>query len=160
MEIREYPDPGLRKPARKVVVFDNLLLITATDMLKTMYLGRGVGLAAPQVGVSKRLIVIDTDSRPIVLVNPEIVDQTGEMYGIEGCLSFPDYFIDVKRSRDIRIKYQNLQGKHLELEAVGNLFSRCIQHEIDHLDGKLLIDHGETKLYTPEQVEKYGSLVL
>ena len=160
MLIKEYPASILRKTAKKVVAFDQGLVITATDMLKTMYLSNGVGLAAPQVGISKRLIVVDCNQKPIILVNPEIVESEGEMYGIEGCLSFPDVFIEVLRASSIKIKYQNLQGKRLELEAHGDLLSRCIQHEIDHLDGKLFIDYKRSKTYSLEDAQKYESRVL
>jgi len=160
MYILEYPHQTLRKKSKKVVTFDNALLITATDMLKTMYLSSGVGLAAPQVGISRRVLVLDIAKKTIILINPEIIEQEGEMYGIEGCLSFPDVFIEVIRASRILVKYQNLNGLKQELESSGGLLSRCLQHEIDHLDGKLFIDYTRCKTYTREDAEKYETQIL
>jgi peptide deformylase len=123
------------------------------DMLETMYKLEGVGLAAPQVGVNKRLIVLDTnwfdgEPKPLILINPEIVYKDGELMSEEGCLSFKGSSMKktgvqlnkVKRFKKVKVNYTDLDNKKQSIEADGNLLSRCLQHEIDHLDGILFID--------------------
>ncbi len=132
-------------------------------MLDTMYKSDGVGLAAPQVGVSKRIMVIDVSSeeepaKPIVFINPEILEKDGEMIGQEGCLSFPDVFFEVKRASKVVVRFQNLKGQTLKLTAEGNLLSRAIQHEIDHLDGKLFIEKATNELKRDLEMTKAGLL--
>jgi len=141
------PDPALRLVSTPVERFDAELAQLAGDMLETMYKAPGIGLAAIQVNVPKRLLVLDvSDSedgeakKPLVLINPEILKlgDTSAVYE-EGCLSLPDVRIDIERPTTLTVSYQDLEGKPHELAADG-LLATAIQHEIDHLDGKLIID--------------------
>jgi peptide deformylase len=161
LKIRYYPDAVLKAKAKKITIFDSSVRKLAQDMLDTMYENDGVGLAAPQVGVSKRMMVIDVSGedetpRPIVFINPEIIERDGEMTGQEGCLSFPDVFFEVKRASKVVVKFQNLKGQTLKLTADGNLLSRAIQHEIDHLDGELFIDRAVSQLKADLEMTKAG----
>jgi len=142
-KIATYPDPVLRKKCDTVTEFDQDLALLIEDMKETMYKGVGIGLAAPQISVSKRVIVVDTSeegNNPIALINPEIIGESGEIRSEEGCLSIPGFRDSVKRSAKIRISAQDEHGKEFEMEAE-ELLSCCLQHEIDHLDGILFIDH-------------------
>lgn len=135
-------DPVLRQPADDVEVFDDELRRLIQDMFETMYVEEGIGLAAPQVGVSKRFFVMDVgeeNSHAQAIVNPVIVDETGSEKGEEGCLSLPGLVGAVERSAEIVVEGFDPEGKPLRFEASG-LIARCIQHEIDHLDGVLFID--------------------
>src|ERR1035441_5553933 len=143
LKILKYPEPVLSQPGEPVSEFDDALRKLAADMFETTYDSKGIGLAAPQVGVSKRLTVIDlsTGKDPkdrLVLVNPEIVFRDGKVYEEEGCLSFPDIREKVVRAAKVRIRAQNEYGKWFEMDAE-DLLSRCFQHEIDHADGMLFI---------------------
>ncbi|MBN8659335.1 MAG: peptide deformylase [Candidatus Melainabacteria bacterium] len=163
LKLRIYPDPVLKQKARKITIIDGSVRKLAQDMLDTMYKSDGVGLAAPQVGVSKRIMVIDVSSeeepaKPIVFINPEILEKDGEMIGQEGCLSFPDVFFEVKRASKVVVRFQNLKGQTLKLTAEGNLLSRAIQHEIDHLDGKLFIEKATNELKRDLEMTKAGLL--
>jgi peptide deformylase len=145
MRILHYPEPLLKKVSAPVTVFDEALCKLASDMAETMYAAPGVGLAAPQVGVLQRLIVMDCapkDAAPLLIcaVNPEIIARQGETYEEEGCLSVPDYYAKVARSAQLQVRYQDLLGQTVELAAEG-LLAVAFQHEIDHLDGILFIDH-------------------
>lgn len=143
LTVLHYPDPNLRKAALPVAAVDDDIRTLAADMLETMYAEHGIGLAATQVNVQKRVIVIDLSQEknsPLCLVNPEITDQSGRREMEEGCLSVPDYFDVVERAEHIRYRYLNLDGEPVETEAEG-LLAVCIQHEIDHLDGRLFIDY-------------------
>jgi peptide deformylase len=146
LKIRHYPDPVLKKVATPVTNFDETLRQLAHDMAETMYAAPGVGLAAPQVGISKRLTVIDCSSREeeearmLVLINPEIIDREGESCEEEGCLSVPEYYAKVNRSAKVKVRFQGLDGQAHTIEAQGLTAIAC-QHEIDHLDGILFIDH-------------------
>ena len=143
LEIRLLGDPVLRQPADEIGSIDDDLRDLAERMFETMYDADGVGLAAPQVGISKRLFVVDTqepDQEPRVVVNPVIVKRTGSDRDEEGCLSLPGLSGDVERSAVIVVEAQNLDGERVLIEADG-LLARVIQHEIDHLDGILFIDH-------------------
>ena len=140
------PDPILRKKSEPLHQFNSDTRKLLDDMLKTMYAAPGIGLAAVQIGILKRLIVIDISKKeekknPIFLVNPEITFKSKEtsIYE-EGCLSLPGYFAEVERPAKCKIKYINYNGKKAELEADG-LLSTCVQHEIDHLNGVLFIDY-------------------
>lgn len=145
-----YPDPLLKQKSIPVEIIDDEVVNLAENMLETMYQapGTGVGLAAPQVGWSQRLIVIDINSRaeepddsePIILVNPEIVESEGEITYDEGCLSVPGYTIDITRSEKVKVCGLDLEGNSVEIEA-DELLAIILQHEIDHLDGNLIIDH-------------------
>ncbi len=146
LKIRHYPDPVLKKVATPVTAFDETLRQLAHDMAETMYAAPGVGLAAPQVGISKRLTVIDCSSREeeearlLVLINPEIIDREGESCEEEGCLSVPEYYAKVNRSATVKVRFQGLDGQTHTIEAQGLTAIAC-QHEIDHLDGILFVDH-------------------
>ena len=143
LRVRIIPDPILRVPASVVTNFDQELNELVANMWETMYASKGIGLAAPQVGVSKRVVVIDLaeeGSPKLTLINPEIIGRTGKIKSEEGCLSIPDFRESIQRIKVVKITAQNLSGEKFELEADG-LLSRCIQHEIDHLDGILFVDH-------------------
>lgn len=129
----------LRSKAREVDVFDAALSRLFDDMLDTMYAAPGIGLAGPQVGISKRVIVLDIGDGPIRMANPKIMEKGGEQLGLEGCLSIPGLYGDVLRHEKIVVKGQDASGKIFRVTAEG-LLSRCFQHEIDHLDGKLFTD--------------------
>ena len=156
-KIVEYGDPVLRKVTSRVIKFDKSLRRLVEDMFETMYASDGIGLAAPQIGVSKRVLVLDVDYpskryidektnkevnsySPLVLINPLIIQKEGEMLSKEGCLSFPNVILDIVRYKKIMVRYQDLLGKERRIAAEEDLLCRCIQHEIDHLDGKLFID--------------------
>ena len=139
-KIRLYGDPILRQKAKKVEVIDDNLDEILEKMIETMYLGDGVGLAAPQVGLSLRMFVMDYGEGPIKVVNPEILHMTQETeVDEEGCLSLPDIFENVERARFVKVKYQNEKGEWVEKEFEGYP-ARIFQHEYDHLDGILFID--------------------
>jgi len=143
-EIKKFPEPVLKKKAAPVTAFDEDLQYLIDDMVETMYAAPGVGLAAPQVGVSKRLAVIDISSRDeqyplIVLINPSILKSEGEIEFEEGCLSIPEYTAKVTRAEQLIVGCIDREGKDVEIEA-GGLLAIAIQHEIDHLDGLLFID--------------------
>ncbi|MEW6161857.1 MAG: peptide deformylase [Nitrospirota bacterium] len=145
LEIKKYPEKILKEKAAYVEIMDGDLQGLIDDMVETMYAARGVGLAANQVGVLKRLCVIDTSTReeekrlPIVLINPVIIGKEDTVEAEEGCLSIPGYIPIVKRSAKVYVKGLNREGKPIEIEATG-LLARVLQHEIDHLDGLLIID--------------------
>lgn len=144
LNILQFPDPRLKKIATPVDVFDNDILSLVANMFETMYEAQGVGLAATQVNVHKRVIVLDISTeqnQPIVLINPEIVSKLGTLEWDEGCLSFPGVYAKVKRHQDIEIKYRDHYGKLQNLKANGGLLSACIQHEMDHLNGITFFDH-------------------
>ena len=143
LTILEFPDKRLRTQAQPVTTFDAALKQLADDMLETMYAAPGIGLAATQVNVHKRLLVLDVSedkNQPMVLANPKILSQEGSQTYQEGCLSVPGIFADVDRADRIRIEAQNLEGKPFTLDADG-LLAVCIQHEMDHLVGKLFVDY-------------------
>ena len=143
LKILEFPDPRLRTVAKKVTIFDQDLKTQVENMFETMYHAPGVGLAATQVNYHQRLIVIDVSSdknEPIVLINPEIVTRSGEQLMEEGCLSVPEIYAEVSRDAEITVKAQNVDGQEFELSA-NELLSVCIQHEMDHLEGKLFVDY-------------------
>jgi peptide deformylase len=141
--ILEYPDPRLRTRAQPVTQFDAALGTLIEDMLQTMYAAPGIGLAATQVDVHQRVIVIDvSDARdaPLVLINPEITEREGEAKTEEGCLSVPGIFDDVKRATRIRLRSHDRTGQVSDTEYT-DLLAVCIQHEMDHLEGKLFVDY-------------------
>lgn len=142
MRIRLYPDPVLRERSVRVEAFDEDLARLAADMTRAMLEGRGLGLAAPQVGVLKRLVVVSPDGEPgreAVLINPEIIHSEGSERADEGCLSFPGIYVKVNRHARVVVRYQDVAGEAHEMEAEG-LLARAIEHEVDHLDGRLLVD--------------------
>lgn len=144
-----YGDEVLRKKAQPVTQITPELVQLAHDMLETMYKAPGIGLAAPQIGRNIRLVVIDITREddeardPIILFNPEILPAAGEVPSVpyeEGCLSVPDVFADVMRPERIDVRYQNENGESVERKDVEGLLARCIQHEVDHLNGVLFVD--------------------
>jgi peptide deformylase len=143
LTILEYPDPRLRKTAKAVFAVDGAVRQLAADLLETMYAAKGIGLAATQVDVHRRVLVIDiseTRDQPLVLINPEILAAEGRGPGEEGCLSVPDIYDKVQRASHIRVRALDLSGDSFEMEANG-LLAVCIQHEMDHLEGKLFVDY-------------------
>lgn len=148
--IRTDEDPILRKKSRKVDKIDDKILVLLDDMVETMYDANGVGLAAPQIGVLKRLVVIDIGEGPIKLINPEITFTAGEEEDLEGCLSVPGYNGLVKRPEKLICKYTDENNENIELEAEGFL-ARAICHELDHLDGILYTDKAETMYRIEEE---------
>lgn len=156
MSIRKivmYPDPILKKKSKTVTKFHARLHKLLDDMAETMYDAPGVGLAAPQVGILKRVLVIDIGEGLIEMVNPEIVEKSGEQISPpEGCLSIPNLLGEVRRAQKIKVVGQDRFGKPIELEAEGYL-ARAFQHEIDHLNGILFIDVAE-KTFRPEEVDQ------
>ncbi len=141
--IVKYPDPVLQRPSEPVSEFNEELRTLVDDMFESMYAAHGIGLAAPQVGVSKRLTVIDlsfqkTPEDKIVLINPEIIFREGKQYGDEGCLSLPDIHEKVSRAAKVTVRAQDVEGKWFEMDGE-ELLARAFQHEIDHLDGVLFI---------------------
>jgi len=144
LRIYHYPEPILQQKVAPVAEIDATVQQLARDMAETMYAAPGIGLAAPQIGVSLRLIVIDCAPKDeprqlIVAVNPEIVARSGELCDEEGCLSVPGYYARVTRSAQITVTFQALNGQRVSLDAEG-LLAVAFQHEIDHLDGILFID--------------------
>lgn len=141
--ILHYPDPRLRQVARPVTSVDAEIRQLVDDMAETMYAAPGIGLAAVQIHVLKRVVVIDvseTRDRLQVFINPQIIERDGKQVFEEGCLSVPGVFDEVERSRHVRVRALDRDGKPFELEAEG-LLATCIQHEIDHLDGKVFVDY-------------------
>ena len=161
LQLKYYPAEVLRAHAKKITRVDGSVRKLAQDMLETMYANNGVGLAAPQVGASKRMFVLDVSAedepnKPLVLINPEIIEAQGEMVGTEGCLSFPGVFFEVKRFQKVTVKYTNLSGKDVRVTAENNLLCRAIQHELDHLNGELFIDKPLNKLLADLEMTKHG----
>jgi peptide deformylase len=137
--IRIFGDPVLRQRASDVAEVDGKLARLAEDMIETMYEAPGVGLAAPQIGVQRRLFVYDVGDGPNVVVNPQIVESSGEWSYHEGCLSIPDLAWDVVRPKQVHLVGIGIDGEELDIEA-DELLARCFQHEVDHLDGVLLVE--------------------
>lgn len=143
LSVLQYPDPLLRNIAQPVTEFDSKLHKIVDDMFETMYEQDGVGLASIQVNIPQRIIVIDVSEdkkNPLCVINPEIISREGIQFEYEGCLSFPSVFDRVERSAKVRMRAQDQHGKFYELDAEG-LLSKCIQHEMDHLNGVLFVDH-------------------
>jgi peptide deformylase len=144
-KILKYGEPVLEQPAEPVTEFNSELQQLVEDMFETMYAAKGVGLAAPQIGISKRVTVIDIsvgedESKKLVLVNPEITEREGKQIGEEGCLSIPGFREPVARANKVKVKAFNEKGEPLELSGE-ELLARAFQHEVDHLNGKLFINH-------------------
>lgn len=139
LEIKTAGDPVLKEVCADVKKIDKRVKRLLDDMAETMYSTEGVGIAAPQVGISIRAIVVDVEHKRYDMLNPVITYREGSVIDSEGCLSCPNLFGDVERAEKIRVKYTTRYHKERELEAEG-LLARCIQHEIDHLDGRLFID--------------------
>src|SRR5665213_423919 len=167
--ILEYPDPRLRQKAEPVPVVDDAVRQLIDDMFFTMYSAKGVGLAANQVDVQRRVLVLDvseTRDQPLVFVNPQLLMQEGRGPGEEGCLSLPWIYDKVERATHIRVRAQGRQGHTFEMDADG-LLAVCIQHEMDHLEGKLFVDYlSELKRQlirrrlAKERRQRYGKPIL
>ena len=143
LKIIKYPDPFLKQKCLPVTSFDKELKILTDNMLKTMYESEGIGLSAIQIGVLKRVIVIDITEelkKPLILINPVITPSNSKFLEFkEGCLSFPGIYESVKRNEEIAVDYNSIEGKKLSMKATG-LLSICIQHEVDHLEGVVFLD--------------------
>jgi peptide deformylase len=140
LDIRVLGDPILRQVTTPVPEVTDELRRLIDDMFETMYAAKGIGLAAPQVGRSERIAVVDVDGAKYALVNPEIVESESSFKAEEGCLSIPEIYGDVERSFRVKVRAQDRDGRPFEVEAT-ELLARCLQHEIDHLHGKLFIDY-------------------
>lgn len=140
------PDPRLKKKAKPVEAVDDRIVKLTGDMLETMYAAPGIGLAAPQVGILERVVVIDVAGKdeppqPLRMINPEILSRSQETAAYEeGCLSLPEQYAEVVRPKSVRVRFLDETGAEREMDADG-LLATCIQHEIDHLDGTLFVDH-------------------
>jgi len=147
--IRVEDDPILRKKSKEVTVFDEKLQLLVDDMIETMHDSDGVGLAAPQIGVLKRVVVIDLydEEGPIALINPVMIEKSGSQVGEEGCLSLPGKHGIVDRPSNVKVQFEDVHGDSYEIEGE-ELLARALCHELDHLDGVLYID----RLVTPETV--------
>ena len=156
--IRQEGDENLSKKSREVLEIDERIKILVEDMIETMHVNNGVGLAAVQVGVLKRVVVIDIydDKGPIVLINPKILSQSGEREVEEGCLSFPSKFAKVIRPQKVKATYLDINGKTVIVEAT-DLLAQAICHETDHLEGELFVEKmipGTLEIIQPEQPKK------
>ncbi len=143
LNILEFPDPRLTTLASSVEIFDGELKTLVEDMIQTMYSANGIGLAATQVNVHKRLLVLDiseAQDQPCVYINPEVLNRSGEQVHEEGCLSVPGIYASVKRAENILIRAQDVDGRFFE-ESLEGLHAVCIQHEMDHLVGRLFVDY-------------------
>jgi len=143
LKVLEFPDPKLRTKAVPVEHVDDALRQLIDDMFETMYEAPGIGLAATQVDVHRRLLVTDVSSEkddPHVLINPEIIERDGEIVTEEGCLSVPGFYAEVPRAERVRVRYLDRDGEAREKDMEG-LLAVCVQHEMDHLDGKLFVDY-------------------
>lgn len=161
-KILKYGDPILRQKSKEITKISKKIQVLAEDMLDTMYANNGVGLAAPQVGELLRLVVIDVSTgkeryNPMVLVNPKIIKKEGAVACSEGCLSFPDVYTDVRRYKNVTVKALDLKGKPFIIEGKdGELLARALQHEFDHLDGVLFVDHVRNRFEADKILEEKG----
>lgn len=159
--ILKYGTPSLRQPSKEVHKVSKKIKDLVNDLLDTMYAQNGVGLASPQIGENYRIFVIDVSSgneplNPIVFINPKIIKKSGAFSSNEGCLSFPDVYTEVRRYSDVMIKALDSHGKPFVIEAKGaTLLVKAIQHEFDHLDGILFIDHARNRFEIEEQLAKH-----
>lgn len=161
-KVLKYGEKTLREPSKEVHKVSRKITDLAQDLLDTMYAQNGVGLAAPQIGVNLRVFVIDVSTndeplRPYVFINPKIIKKSGAIACEEGCLSFPEAFAKVKRYKNVMVKALDINGRSFIMEAKdGSLLARAIQHENDHLDGILFIDHCSNRFETEAILEKYN----
>ncbi len=162
LKIIEYGNPILRNKSKEVSKVSKKIKTLVTDLLETMYSANGVGLAAPQVGENLRIFVVDVSDPkgpidPLVFINPKIIKKSGAINSYEGCLSFPKAYTNVRRYKNIMIKALDMNGRPFVKEAKdGELLARAIQHEFDHLDGKLFIDHCRNRFEANEVLAKYN----
>jgi peptide deformylase len=161
LEIHYLGDRVLRQPAKRVAKVDQSIRQLAQEMLQTMYSADGIGLAAPQVGINKQIIVIDCEpdnpeNKPLVLINP-VIKRFGRSLcnAQEGCLSIPGVYLDVMRPEEIEVTYKDENGRPQSLKATG-LLSRAIQHEMDHLNGVMFVDRVENGLALTDELKKHG----
>ena len=160
-KILKYGTPSLREKSKEVHKVSSKIKTLIQDMFDTMYMNNGVGLAAPQIGVNLRLFVIDVSTgdeplRPMVFINPKIIKKSGAILSQEACLSFPEAYTNVRRYKNVMVKAIDRNGKPFVLEAKdGTLLARCIQHENDHLDGVLFIDHTVNRFETDEVLKQH-----
>lgn len=144
MKVRTLPDPVLRQKAKKVANIDGSIQKLIDDMIDTMRAVHGVGLAAPQIGVSLRIAVIEIPGREVLtLINPEVIKREGERVVEEGCLSYPGYYGEIKRSEVVKVKAQDRHGKEFRLKGE-ELLAQALEHETDHLNGTIYVDHIES----------------
>ena len=161
-KILRFGDEFLRGKAKDVHKVSRKIQDLVTDLLDTMYANNGVGLAAPQIGEDYRVFVVDVSTgdeplNPIMFINPKIIKKSGATISREGCLSFPEAFTDVRRYSDIMVKAMDRKGRSFVLEVKdGTLLARCIQHENDHLDGILFVDHAINRFEAEEELEKHN----
>ncbi|RAI14712.1 MAG: peptide deformylase [Candidatus Melainabacteria bacterium] len=161
-KVLKYGTPSLRQPSKEVHKVSKKIKDLVKDLLETMYAQNGVGLAAPQIGENYRIFVIDVSSgdeplNPMVFINPKIIKKSGAFISSEGCLSFPEVFTEVRRYKNVTIKAQDSKGRSFVLNADGGtLLTRAIQHEYDHLDGVLFIDHARDIDDANEKLSKYN----
>ena len=161
-KILHFGDDFLRQKAKDVHKVSKKIQDLVVDLLDTMYASNGVGLAAPQIGEGYRVFVVDVSTNdeplnPIVFINPKIIKKSGATISREGCLSFPNAYTDVKRYSDIMVKAMDRKGRSFVLEVKeGTLLARCIQHENDHLDGILFVDHAINRFEAEEELEKHN----
>lgn len=164
LKIVEYGSPNLREKSKEVIKISKKIKNLITDMLDTMYNANGVGLAAPQVGENLRIFVLDVSDpkgpmEPQIFVNPKIIKKEGAIESYEGCLSFPQAYTNVRRYSYVMVKALDINGRPFIKEAKdGSLLARCIQHEFDHLDGRLFIDHCRNRFETDEILAQYNLL--
>lgn len=153
LEVLRYPNSVLRKKCALIESIDEEVVQLARDMLETMYEDKGIGLAAPQVGITRQLIVLDIGDGPLALINPKIVEAEGSDIMEEGCLCLPGINVDVERSERVRVTGLDPGGKEVDIDA-DDLLARALQHEIDHLSGTLIIDK-VSKLKRDLLIKKY-----
>lgn len=160
--IVKYGTKSLREPSKEVHKVSKKISDLVHDLLETMYAKNGVGLAAPQIGVNYRIFVIDTSSNdepinPIVFINPKIIKKSGAVVSNEGCLSFPEVFTDVRRYKNVTVKALDINGRPFVIEGKdGSLLARAIQHEFDHLDGILFVDHCINRFEADNELKKFN----
>ncbi len=161
-KVLHYGEPSLREPSKEVHKVSKKITELIRDLFDTMYSQNGVGLAAPQIGVNLRVFVIDASTKedplePMVFINPKIIKKSGAVKSNEGCLSFPEAYTDVVRYENVMVKAINEHGKPFVMEVKGgNLLARAIQHENDHLDGILFVDHCLNRFEAQEVLKKYN----
>jgi len=162
LKVITYGNDILRTPSKEIHKVSAKIQKLIDDMFDTMYANNGVGLAAPQVGLNYRLFIIDDSGeeenpRPKVFINPKIVKKCGAVNSLEGCLSFPDVYINVRRCENVIVRAKDIKGKLFTLEAKGgSLLARAIQHEYDHLEGNLFIDHTRNRFETENILQEKG----
>ena len=160
-KVLRYGEKSLREPSKEVHKVSQKVKVLVDDLLDTMYKENGVGLAAPQIGENYRIFVIDVSTNdeplnPMVFINPKIIKKSGACISHEGCLSFPEAFTDVKRYANVMVKAIDRNGRSFVMEAKdGTLLARCIQHEFDHLNGILFIDHVINRFEAEEELAKH-----